>query len=169
MGGLVRKAVRAAVGLLVLWSVGALVGAIVAKRRLRPSGGPDDDEVALVAILEPLEFVSLARAFRGGSLMCWFGGGDVDLRGATLDPAGARLSVTAIFGGGRILVPAGWQVTHRVVSIFGGVGDTRSEAEHEADAPTLVLDGVALFGGFAIHSDAGTGDRETTVPAGAEP
>ena len=67
----------------------SLVGAAVAKRRLPSVGTDEDDEVALTAILAPVEFESHATAFRGGSVLLWFGGGDVDLRGVRLDPAGA--------------------------------------------------------------------------------
>jgi hypothetical protein len=49
-------------------------------------------------------FHSTATAFRGGTLDCWYGGGIVDLRDATLDPAGAHLEVKAVFGGAQILV-----------------------------------------------------------------
>ena len=69
--------------------------------------------------------MSRATSFRGGSLLCWFGGGTVDLRGATLDPAGARLTIRAIFGGGLLVVPDDWQVDLKVIGIMGGVGDTR--------------------------------------------
>ena len=59
----------------------------MAKRRLPSVGTEADDEVALTAILEPLEFESHATAFRGGTALLWFGGGDLDLRGVRLDPA----------------------------------------------------------------------------------
>ena len=69
--------------------------------------------VRLVAIFSPVAFHSTASAFRGGTLDCWYGGGIVDLRDATLDPAGARLEVKAVFGGAQIVVPAtgGWRST----------------------------------------------------------
>ena len=89
------------------------------------TGGPDSDEVALAAIFDSVDLESRATSFRGGSLLCWFGGGTVDLRGATLDPAGARLTIRAIFGGGLLVVPDDWQVDLKVIGIMGGVGDSR--------------------------------------------
>lgn len=131
----------------------AAVAAMVAKRSMVSEGDEDSNEIALAAIFEPVAFESEATAFRGGSLLCWFGGGSLDLRGATLDPAGAHLTVRAIFGGGLLVVPEGWDVDLRVIGIVGGVGDGRGAHERPADAPRLVVDGFALFGGFGISSE----------------
>jgi len=94
-------------GLVLLGWLGTIsVAATMAmqKKREAPAAPPDPsaDEVDLRAIFESLEFTSTATAFRGGTIECWFGGGSVDLRGATLDPAGATLRVRAIFGGASI-------------------------------------------------------------------
>jgi hypothetical protein len=143
--------------LLVTWFATMAVAASMAMQRKKAivAEPPDeaDDEVALTAIFESLDFESHAPAFRGGTLECWFGGGSVDLRGATLDPAGATLTVKAIFGGGQILVPDSWVVESRVSGI-GGTGDARqtASAEAAAGAPTLVIEGLVVFGGFGIMS-----------------
>jgi predicted membrane protein len=147
-------------GRLIRWTIGGLIvtmgsllaGAAVAKRRIPSVGNAESNEVALTAILEPLEFESHSTAFRGGSLLTWFGGGDLDLRGVRLDPAGATLTVRTLFGGGRLLVPESWNVDLRVVAIFGGSADVRPAYDRAPDAPTLIVDGVAIFGGFAIMS-----------------
>ena len=137
----------------------ALGGAAIARRRVASVGAPDDDEIALAAILGPVEFESHARAFRGGSMLMWFGGGDVDLRGASLDPVGARLLVRTLFGGGRIIVPESWNVDLRVRAVFGGSTDLRPAVERAPDAPTLVIDGWAVFGGFAVFATRPEEDR----------
>jgi predicted membrane protein len=137
----------------------AAIAAVSAKRRLVPVDDPEADEVQLVAIFDQLAFRSDARSFRGGSVDCWFGGGAVDLREATLDPDGATLRMRTIFGGGQIVVPESWRVVNDVVVIAGGVADTRSPADRPDDAPELRLEGLAAFGGFVITSE---------LPAGAE-
>ena len=137
----------------------AAVAAMSAKRRLVPIDDPEADEVQLVAIFDQLAFRSDARSFRGGTLDCWFGGGAVDLRDATLDAAGATLRVRTIFGGGQIVVPESWRVVNDIVVVAGGVADTRPPADRSDDAPELRLDGVAAFGGFVITSE---------LPAAAE-
>jgi hypothetical protein len=131
---------------------GAAVTALAMKRRLIPKASPDADEVALVAIFEPIAFESRATSFRGGTAELWYGGGIIDLRNATLDPAGATLRVRTVFGGCQVLVPESWQITTRVLGI-GGAGDGRSRMERPADAPRLTIEGTAFFGGLGVTSD----------------
>jgi predicted membrane protein len=131
----------------------AAVAAISAKRHLVPLEDPEADDIRLVAIFDQLAFRSTAASFRGGTVDCWYGGGAIDLRGATLDPAGATLQLRTIFGGGEIVVPESWNVVKDVVVIAGGISDERPEIERPADAPELRLEGLAVFGGFGITSD----------------
>ena len=119
-------------------------------RRL-PAVDPEANEIRIRTDLGPLAFTSRASAFRGGVIDCWYGGGFVDLREATLDPAGAVLRVRAVFGGGQIIVPEGWRVALRVRGI-GGMTDLRPAAERAEDAPLLTVEGIALFGGFSVES-----------------
>lgn len=139
-------------GGLMVTSILGTIAARAAKRRIVRIEDPDADEVRLVAIFEPLSFHSTATSFRGGTLDCWYGGGAVDLRDAVLDPAGARLQVRAVFGGGQIVVPETWRVTSKVRGI-GGLGDGRKKVERPADAPHLTIEGSAIFGGFAVMSE----------------
>jgi hypothetical protein len=135
-----------------LTTFGAVLGfagaAAVAKRALPSRGDETSDEVALVAILDGVELKSRAAAFSGGSMLAWFGGVAVDLREATPAP-GARLSVHALFGGVAIRVPPGWRLESNLRATAGGV-DVRAADAESPDAPTLTLDGFALFGGIAV-------------------
>lgn len=126
---------------------------VAARRRgaAPPLPAPDADEIELVATFDQLDFVSHAQAFRGGRVTTWFGGGRLDLSDATLAPEGATLDISALFGGGQLIVPDDWDVESDVVGI-GGVGDGRPPSEREADAPRLELRGTAIFGGWGISS-----------------
>jgi predicted membrane protein len=124
---------------------------------------PDADEVDLVATFGPLEYASTSSAFHGGAVTTWFGGGTVDLSGATLAPEGATLRVQALFGGGNLVVPEDWRVETRIVGI-GGAGVQPGAASPESDAPTLRLEGVAIFGGWGV-----TTAPPPEEPASAEP
>ena len=146
-----------------LFVFGAVIYAGV-KRRQAPPIDPSADEVDLVATFAPLEFHSESGAFRGGMVTTWFGGGTVDLRDATLDPAGATIHTSSLFGGGNLVVPEAWNVETNVVGI-GGVGDGRPKVERAADAPTLRLEGTAIFGGWGITSEPSDGKNEEAVPA----
>ena len=146
------KFIASLIGLFWLLMTAGAVAALMAKRRLVPLEDEDGDEVRIVAIFGPMAFHSTATAFRGGTIDCWYGGGVVDLRDAVLDPAGARLEIRAIFGGGQILIPDGWRV-ESMVSGVGAARDMRPTRDRPGDAPVLSLEGVVLFGGFGVSSD----------------
>jgi hypothetical protein len=137
---------------LVLAMIVGVIGALAARRRVVPAPDPEADEVELRAIFQPFHFESRATAFRGGKVECWYGGGIIDLRNATLDPAGAHLEIRTIFGGGQIIVPESWDVAASVKGI-GGVGDARAQTARDRDAPRLSISGLVMFGGLAVMSD----------------
>ena len=137
-------------GLLLLGFWGGFMAAAAAVKRVLPSrGDSESDEVALMAVFDGQELRSEARAFRGGSMLAWYGGIDADLRDAELAPGGARLSVGALFGGVSIRVPSSWRVEKTMRAVAGGVEVSGDDPE-DPDAPTLVLDGYALCGGVAV-------------------
>lgn len=149
--GIVGRLIGIVVALFVAAAAAGAIAARGARERLVRREDPEADEVALVAIFAPLQFRSRAGAFRGGTVDCWYGGGTIDLRGATLDSAGATLRVRAIFGGGQVVVPDDWRVETRVTGI-GGIGDTRRAVERPVTAPLLRVEGLVVFGGFGVSS-----------------
>jgi hypothetical protein len=145
------KVIGTLFGLFALVMGGAAAAALAAKQRIVPNDDPTADEVALVGIFAPIMFHSTSTAFRGGTLDCWYGGGIVDLRDATLDPAGAHLEVKAVFGGAQVLVPESWRVESSVAGI-GAAQDIRTKTDRPVTAPLLTLSGLAVFGGVGISS-----------------
>jgi hypothetical protein len=137
------------IGLLGLGFVGGfMAAAAVVKRALPSRGDAQSDEVALVAVFDGAALRSQAKAFRGGSMLAWYGGVEADLREAEL-AQGAHLAVTALFGGIALRVPPGWRVETNVRTFAGGVDVSGSDPD-DPDAPLLVLDGLAAFGGVAV-------------------
>ncbi len=132
--------------------VAAAATALNVKRSLVPTTDPSADDIVAVAIFGPLEFHSTSRNFRGGRLECWYGGGVLDLRDATLAPEGATLQVRAVFGGGQILVPSDWKVVSTVRGM-GGLQDIREAKGYAADAPELVIEGILIAAGFAVMTE----------------
>jgi Cell wall-active antibiotics response 4TMS YvqF len=133
---------------------GLVAAAALLKRALPSYGDEESDEVALTAIFGGIELKSRAQAFRGGSMLAWFGGIAVDLREAQLAP-NARLTVGALFGGVAIRVPMGWRVESSLRPIAGGV-DVQVPDPEDPNAPTLIIEGLAGFGGVAIGAKADT-------------
>lgn len=156
------------IGLAILTAIASAISAIVLKRWLPSKGEESDDEIALVTIYTGRDFKSTATAFRGGSALTWYGGGTIDLRGATLAPDGARLTARTIFGGLRLVVPETWTVEQHATAIAGGISDTRDEDGVLPGGPILVLDGFALFGGIGIFSDAPDLDFHETIDLAPE-
>jgi hypothetical protein len=135
------------------WAGMALAAAFV-KRAVPSRGDEVSDELSLVAVFDGIQLESRAKAFKGGSMLAWFGGIDVDLSDAELAP-GARLSVHALSGGIAIKTPPSWRVESNVRALAGGI-DARTPAQNDPAAPVLTLEGMALFGGIAVVADATT-------------
>jgi Cell wall-active antibiotics response 4TMS YvqF len=129
------------------WS-GVAASAAILKRVLPSSGDAASDELALVAIFDGIDLANRSTSFRGGSLLTWFGGIQLDLRQAQL-AAGAYLRAHALWGGIAIQVPPEWNVESRARGIAGGVAVDPARSEGP-EAPVLVVDGFALLGGIAI-------------------
>jgi len=148
-------------GRLLLLFIGALCGAALAsgvaaavmKPRLPDRSKAEDDELDLVAIYDSRELRSTASSFRGGRLICWYAGADLDLRGAQLDPFGAGLLVWTVFGGTRIRVPEDWRVDSKGIALFGGAYGTASRPEPPFDGPVLHIRHRTIFGGFGVLAE----------------
>jgi hypothetical protein len=135
--------------LLSIGFVGGFMAAAVAVKRAVPSrGDAESDEVALMAVFDGAELRSEAKAFRGGSMVAWYGGIDADLREAQLAPD-ARLSLTALFGGIALRVPPEWRIEKGIRAIGGGYDISGTDPD-DPDAPVLRLEGLALCGGIAV-------------------
>lgn len=148
---------------LVIFELGAWAGvataAALAKRALPSRGDEESDEVALMAIYDGIDLKSRAQAFRGGSMFAWFGGVAVDLREAKLAPD-ARLTIGALFGGVAVKVPPEWRIVATGRAFAGGVSDDVPEPE-DPEAPTLVIESTAAFGGIAIKASAADSTHES--------
>ena len=127
---------------------GAAAAAAFVKRAVPSRGDPESDELALVAVYDGVQLKSSAKAFRGGSIFAWYGGVQVDLSEATLAPE-VHLTVHALYGGVAIRVPPGCRIDSNLHALMGGV-DARSPEPETPDAPTITLDGLAVFGGIAV-------------------
>ncbi len=156
MGRLVRGVICAlavfVIGILA-FATGSAVYAAVARGRITTTDDVTSNEPTIAAIFRSGRFASRAPALRGGRVVTWFAGHDVDLRGAALDPGGAILELSVLFGGTQIAVPDGWQVRSRVRSIFGGTQVDLDQMDRDDAAPLLEIRGLALFSGARVTSN----------------
>jgi hypothetical protein len=109
------------------------------------------DEFSRLAVFAPGRVASRAPALRRVELTAVFSSLRLDLVRARLDPGGARIAATSVFGGIVILVPEGWRVTVRGLPIFGGWDDTTSRVDVGPDAPALRVQALTFFGGIEVR------------------
>lgn len=83
-------------------------------------------------------------------VVCVFGGTQVDFSAATFSAPVTRIRTWCIFGGAQFTVNEHTNVVNNLVCVFGGADD-RTSGRARPDAPTIVLEGLALFGGIGVR------------------
>jgi len=142
--------------LVVLGSVWALGQALARRRTV---GDESSDEFELASYVGGASWASTAPSLRRGVVRVFCGGVDLDLRGATLDPAAATLELSPTFGGVNVTVPTEWRVLVDNRSSLGGVDAHVTPPDELPDsAPLLRVSVRARLGGVAIR--AGGPDRD---------
>jgi hypothetical protein len=116
--------------------------------------GSEDSGLNHVAIFGGFNKRVTAQNFRGGKLVSFCGGYQLDLRKANIEGDTAVIEAVAIMGGGEIKVPESWQVSMDGIGIFGGYSD---ESHQESPAPgvvqkKLIVKGVAILGGVVVKN-----------------
>ncbi|HEV3279470.1 MAG TPA: DUF5668 domain-containing protein [Terriglobia bacterium] len=94
------------------------------------------------------------RHFRGGRWLAIFGGSQFDFTEADIEGDEATINITAVFGGGELVVPRSWQVDVRGAALFGGHNDETRPPLQDPATPRkkLILTGAWVFGGFNIKN-----------------
>jgi Domain of unknown function (DUF1707) len=109
---------------------------------------PETDK--MIAIFGGVNRKGRWRARRNIQALALFGGMDLDLRDAIFEAPLVEISGFWCFGGLDIKVPEGIEVQDQTAGIFGGT-DVRDIGDPAPGAPTLVIKGVALFGGVSVR------------------
>jgi len=112
-----------------------------------------EDYIDSTSIFGGIKKNVISKNFKGGDIVCVFGGSEINLMQADFSGRIA-LEVTQIFGGTKLLIPAHWEVVHEMVAIMGGIEDKRSPfaEKNTEDKKVLVLKGTSIFGGIDIRS-----------------
>lgn len=117
--------------------------------RVSDDRSPRQSDVC-VAIFGGSDIKGVWRAPRRLATLCVFGGSNIDLRKAIVPADGLTISCMCAFGGVDIIVPPGMRLQVRGMGIFGGFDRTNNEVD-DPDAPTIVVDGIAVFGGVSVR------------------
>lgn len=78
-----------------------------------------------------------------------FSGGNIDMSEAHFVHPVTRIRVFSLFAGDDILVPEGVNVQTRVFCVFAGL-DNSATSVADPDAPTIIIEGVAIFSGIDV-------------------
>lgn len=136
-----------------LLGLGVVLGAAVGFGLLRKYGGRAADINALAMFGETKTMVQ-SEQLTSAAATAVFGAVTVDLREAQVDDE-ARIDCFALFGGVEVLMPKRWRLALSGVPIFGGVEDrTGHDEPRQADAPVLLVNAVATFGGVVVANEA---------------
>jgi predicted membrane protein len=96
------------------------------------------------------EYRIRAKDFRGGDVVAFMGGFDIDLRDADIEGNEASITVNALMGGGVIRVPETWAVSMRVAAFMGG--HSLKAREGPQPTKTLIVRGMAIMGGVEVRN-----------------
>jgi predicted membrane protein len=130
-----------AAGLIMIWR---------AYQKPQESGGVLSPHLNVFAIWGGGEYRIRAKNFRGGDLVAFMGGFDVDLRDADIEGNEAVIDVNCFMGGGVIRVPETWAVSMRVAAFMGG--HSLKAREGLQPTKTLVVKGMAIMGGVEVRN-----------------
>jgi hypothetical protein len=111
----------------------------------------EQDTIDAVAIFGSTKKNILSKNFRGGEVVNFFGGTELNLSQADIHGP-IMLELTQVFGGAKLIVPANWRIQSELVSVFGGVDDKRMIQPNIDPNKVLVLKGTNVFGGLEIKS-----------------
>ncbi|MBV9986176.1 MAG: hypothetical protein JO301_00740 [Chitinophagaceae bacterium] len=117
-----------------------------------PNDAVAEDMLDSVSIFGGVKKVVTSKNFRGGDIVCFMGGAEINLSQADIQGP-ATIELFQAFGGTKLVVPPHWEVKSEAIAIFAGIEDKRPPQPGKFD-PTkiLILKGTTIFGGIEIKS-----------------
>ena len=128
-------------------------GILMVWRAFQPpevTAGGQSPHLNVVSIWGGGEHRIRAKNFRGGDLVAFMGGFDVDLREADIEGDSATINITAFMGGGVLRVPETWMVSMQLGAFMGG--HSLKTRETAAANKTLIVKGMAVMGGVEVRN-----------------
>jgi hypothetical protein len=113
------------------------------------STSPTQESELLVNIFSGSERSGEWRVAKEIKSVSIFGGCDIDFSEAIFTQREVTVKVFCLFGGVDIYVPENVKVVTKAFCIFGGL-DNKAPSSDCSDAPTLVIEGLVIFGGVDI-------------------
>jgi predicted membrane protein len=104
----------------------------------------------VLAVLGGGEYRIRSKNFRGGDLVAFMGGFEVDFREAEIEGDTAVITINALMGGGVLRIPETWAVSMQVTAFMGG--HSLKAREGSQTTKTLIVKGFAIMGGVEIRN-----------------
>ncbi len=122
-------------------------------RKIKEPKDSDDKDnyISGFALFFGLKRKVSSMSFRGGDITVLFGGAEIDLRNAKMNPDGAVLNLMALFGGVEIMIPDDWDIEINSTALFGSVSN-RSRGENHDDEKPLKISATTIFGGVEVKN-----------------
>jgi predicted membrane protein len=93
----------------------------------------------------------VSKDFKGGDITVFMGGTEINLSQADIIGI-ARLDITQIMGGTKLIVPAHWEIRSELTTVFGNIEDKRQQTAVTNPDKVLIIDGTSIFGGIEIRN-----------------
>ena len=112
-----------------------------------------EDYIDSVGIFSGIKKNIISKDFKGGDVVCVFGGAELNLSQAEIKGR-VVLEIVNVFGGTKLIVPANWAIKSEIVAILGGIEDRRLQQTGEdlSQENVLVIRGTSIFGGIEIKN-----------------
>ena len=110
-----------------------------------------ETQLDIVSVFSGVKKRVLSKQFKGGDVVCIFGGAEINLTHADFKSP-VVLDVTMVFGGIKLIIPANWELRSEISAIFGGIDDKRPQPTSGVPEKTIILEGTLMFGGVEVNS-----------------
>lgn len=148
-----RRVARTLLKILVATTILRVVSAAIS-RALERGADNESGDFRVAAIWGGRKLECRARLFRAGRATAVLGGIDIDLRDATPDESGAELSLRAVLGGIRVIVPDDWRIEVSADTVAGQVEVRPPPADKPPPkGARLDIEAVVRMGGILITTD----------------
>jgi len=145
MGDIIGPCILVAIGIFIVFH------AVKRHRKVPADLNKSGDFARGNAVLSGFKHKPNGGVFDGGEITAIFGGFEIDLRQVSMKHESARIDVFALFGGGVILVPEGWDVTVQVSAVAGSVEDkTLNLPSASGKHSKLLVTGTVMLGGIEL-------------------
>jgi hypothetical protein len=118
---------------------------------MRGHGETAEGVLRVDAFMSTVSRAVSSQQFRGGDVAAIMGGIEIDMRGARMADATARLEANLVMGGLTLIVPPDWVVEFQGTPIMGGVDDQSRRPAGETRG-RLMITGVVLLSGILIKN-----------------